>query len=66
MTCFPMIKCCEKNKMDNSQNGYSSVEKRGKIKKKLVSAKPTRKNCAMPYTKDLRVLFTFIKSHHYL
>ena len=35
MTCFPLIKCSEKNKMDNSQNGYSSVEKTGKIKKNL-------------------------------
>ena len=36
MTCFPLIKCSEKNKMDNSQNGYSSVEKTGKIKKKAI------------------------------
>ena len=37
--CFPenrTLKCCfpvKKNKMDNSQNGYSSVEKTVKIKK---------------------------------
>ena len=31
--CFPV----EKNKMDNSQNGYSSVEKTGKIKKKSLN-----------------------------
>ena len=37
MTCFPLIKCSEKNKMDNSQNGYSSVEKTGKIKKMICS-----------------------------
>ena len=30
---FPMIKCREKNKMDNAQNGYCSVEMTGKIKK---------------------------------
>ena len=36
MTCFPIIKCCEKNKMDNSQNSYSSVEKTGKIKKMFI------------------------------
>ena len=35
MTCFPIIKCCEKNKMDNSQHGFSNVEKTGKIKKKI-------------------------------
>ena len=29
----PVRKMSEKNKMDNSQNGYSSVEKTGKIKK---------------------------------
>ena len=28
-----MRKTSEKNKMDNSQNGYSSIEKTGKIKK---------------------------------
>ena len=33
----------EKNKMDNSQNGYSSVEKTGKIKKNIVSQQ-TEKN----------------------
>ena len=38
MTCFPLIKCSEKNKMDNSQNGYSSVENTGKIKKNTISS----------------------------
>ena len=33
MTCFPLIKCSEKNKMDNSQNGFSHGEKTGKIMK---------------------------------
>ena len=33
MTCFPIIKCCEKNKKDISQSGYRSEEKTGKIKK---------------------------------
>ena len=36
MTCFPQIKCSERNKMDNPQSGYSSVENTGKIKKKIV------------------------------
>ncbi len=30
---FPMIKCCEKNKMDNAQNSYCSVEKQEKLRK---------------------------------
>ena len=34
---FPKIKCCEKTKMDNAQNGYCSVEKTGKIKKRLLT-----------------------------
>ena len=28
------VKCCEKNKMDNAQNGYSSADNTVKIKKK--------------------------------
>ena len=28
-----IVKCCEKNKMDNAQNGYSSADNTGKIKK---------------------------------
>ena len=36
--CFPQMcgKQVKKNKMDNSQNGYSSVGKTGKIKKKFL------------------------------
>ena len=30
---FPIIKCCEKNKMDNAKISYCSVEITGKIKK---------------------------------
>ena len=30
---FSIVKCCEKNKMDNAQNGYSSADNTGKIKK---------------------------------
>ena len=33
---FSIVKCCEKNKMDNAQNGYSSVDNTGKIKKMTV------------------------------
>ena len=32
---FSIVKCCEKNKMHNAQNGYSSADNTGKIKKKL-------------------------------
>ena len=32
---FSIVKCCEKNKMDNAQNGYSSVDNTGKIKKMI-------------------------------
>ena len=30
---FSIVKCCEKNKMDNAKNGYSSADNTGKIKK---------------------------------
>ena len=57
----PVRKMSEKNKMDNSQNGYSSVEKTGKIKKNSFSF--MQKIKALAYLSALPYGCCFWNSH---